>query len=147
MQYPEFVQRVQDLANLDAAAAERAMHATLSTLGETLYRTEQDDLGAQLSKDLRALLSERDTPEANRQRVDRLDVETFYNRVKARTDLGYQQAVQQARAVMAVLHQAVGDGAWQKLRAQFPAEYNDLLAPSDLDRQTLTSGPRRRDGS
>jgi hypothetical protein len=48
---------------------------------------------------------------------------------------------------MAVLHHAIGDGAWQKLRAQFPAEYNDLLAPSDLERQTLTSGPRRADGS
>ncbi len=145
MQYQDFLQQVQDLARLDASAAERAMRATLSTLGETLYRTEQDDLAAQLAKDLRPLLSERDTPEANRQRVDRLSLETFYNRVAARAEVGYQQAVRQARAVMATLRTALDDGAWQKLRAQFPSEYDDMLQPSDPERQTLRSGSSRNE--
>jgi uncharacterized protein (DUF2267 family) len=142
MQYDEFMRKVQAMAGLEAAAAERAARATLSTLGECLYRTEQDDLGAQLPKDLRALLEERDQPEANRQRVDRLNLETFYNRVKARAGVGYQQAVEQARAVMAVLRAALDDGAWAKLGAQFPPEYADLLAPGDLDRQTIRMSPR-----
>ena len=142
MQFPEFMQQVQSLTGLDAAASERAARATFATLGECLYRTEQHDLGAQLSKDLRALFG--DEPEQTRQHVDRLDLEAFYNRVKARADVGYQQAVTQARAVMAVLRAAVGDGAWDKLRQQFPAEYDDLFAPANLERQTIPGGARER---
>ncbi len=142
MQYPEFHQRVQELAGLDPAAAERAMQATLATLGETLYRTEQADLGAQLSKDLRALLSERDTPEANRQRTQRLELQTFYNRVQARAELDHQPAVRAARAVMQVLHDAVGDSVWDQLRDQFPDNYEDLFTPTDIDRQTIPGTPR-----
>jgi uncharacterized protein (DUF2267 family) len=142
MQYPEFHQQVQALSGLDPEAAERALRATLATLGETLYRTEQADLGAQLSKDLRALLSERDTPEANRQRLDRINLETFYNRVQARAELDHQHAVRAARAVMQVLHSAVGEGVWDQLRGQFPDEYQDLLTPTSLDRQTIPGSPR-----
>jgi uncharacterized protein (DUF2267 family) len=142
MQSSEFMRQVQELTGLDAAASERAVRATFSTLSECLYRTEQDDLSAQLSKDLRALFG--DEPEQTRQHVDRLDLESFYNRVKARTGAGFQQAVTQARAVMAVLHAAVGDGAWNKLRQQFPGEYNDLFAPTDLERQTIPGGARER---
>jgi uncharacterized protein (DUF2267 family) len=142
MQYDEFMRRVQEATGLEAAAAERAARATLSTLGETLYRTEQADLTASLPRDLRALLAERDEPEATRQRVDRMDLETFYNRVTARAEAGYQQGVEQARAVMAVLHAALGDGAWKKLRAEFPPEYEDLFAPIDPDRQTLRVSAR-----
>jgi uncharacterized protein (DUF2267 family) len=142
MQYDEFMRRVQETGGLEAAAAERAARATLSTLGEMLYRTEQADLTAALPRDLRALLAERDEPEATRQRVERMDLETFYNRVKARTEAGYQQAVEQARAVMRVLHAALGEGAWNKMRAEFPPEYDDLFAPTDLDRQTLRVSAR-----
>lgn len=142
MQYDEFLRRVRELAGLDAEASERVMRATLSTLGEGLYQTEQEMLESELPKDLRTLLSEREQPEANRQRTDRVRLETFYNRVSARADLGYQPAVRQARAVMAVLRAAVSDGTWQKIRAQFPPEYDDLFAPSDLDRQTLRMSPR-----
>jgi uncharacterized protein (DUF2267 family) len=147
MQYQEFMQQVQSATGLDAAAAESAARATLSTLGECLYRTEQDDLGAQLSRDLRELMSARERPEANRQRVQRLGLEDFYNRVAARAEVGHQQSVEQARAVMTVLHAALGDGAWEKLRAQFPPEYDDLLVPDDLDRQTSRMPGRRTERS
>jgi uncharacterized protein (DUF2267 family) len=50
MQSDEFMSQVQALAGLDPAAAERAARATLSTLGECLYRTEQEDVGAQLAR-------------------------------------------------------------------------------------------------
>jgi uncharacterized protein (DUF2267 family) len=80
--------------------------------------------------------------ENTRQEVERLPLAAFYNRVKARAGVGYQQAVTQARAVMAVLREAVDDGAWAKLREQFPAEYDDLLDPADLDRQTIRLAPR-----
>jgi uncharacterized protein (DUF2267 family) len=142
MQYDEFLRRVQEMAGLDAGAGERAMRATLATLGEGLYRTEQEALESELPSDVRSMLSERDEPEANRQRVERVRLETFYNRVSARAEVGYPQAVRQARAVMAVLRAAVGDGTWQIIRAQFPPEYEDLFAPSDLDRQTVRVSPR-----
>ena len=146
MQSDEFMQQVQDVARVGPEGAERVTRATLATLGEYLYRTEQADFGAQLPPDLRALMNTRAGPEQNRQSTDRMELQDFYNRVSARADLGFQQAVRQSRAVMTVLRAAVSEGAWESLRAQFPSQYDDLLMPADLDRQTIPTSPRSSQG-
>jgi uncharacterized protein (DUF2267 family) len=47
MQYEEFIQRVQERADLGSREeAVRATEAVLGTLGERLYRTERDDVAA-----------------------------------------------------------------------------------------------------
>jgi uncharacterized protein (DUF2267 family) len=85
----------------------RATEATLETLGERLYlhRTEGRHLASQLPKELEEYL-------LKRQGSGHYLLEEFYNRVSARMDTGYPHAVNRARAVMAVLREAVASGEW-----------------------------------
>lgn len=57
-------------------------------------------------------------------------LEEFYNRVTARAGAGYPAAVEQAKAVMATLREAIPAGEWQDLRQELPDEYEELLGAS-----------------
>jgi uncharacterized protein (DUF2267 family) len=128
MNYDDFIQRVQDKANLpDRAAAERVTEATLATLGERLYRTTVDNFGAPLPKQLQELFYRRRPPENTRQDTERFTLEEFFTRVSARANLGFQQASEQGRIVIAVLEEALSPAHMEMLRAELPAEYGRLL--------------------
>lgn len=144
MDYDSFVQQVQAVTKVPTReAAEQLTRETFATLGERLYRTEQGDVGAQLPKELQAVMNSRAKPETTRGRTQRFGVQEFYNRVSARTDLGFQQAVRGARGVMAAFRQAVTPGTWDKLLAELPPEYRDLL---DADPNNLGGPTIRMDG-
>ena len=131
MQYQEIIDRVQQRAGLDTPAdAENVTKAVLATLGECLYRTERHNFKSQLPKELQSALYERRPPENARQA--RVPLEAFYNRVRARADIGFPAAIAQTKAVIAVLQEAVSAGEWADVMDELPSEYNALFeeAPS-----------------
>lgn len=128
MQYNEFIKNVQQKANLNNSdEAARLVEVVLAALGERLYRTERDDLASQLPVELKQALYAVQPPENTRDDVRRFPVEEFYNRVRARTGVGYPAAVQQAKAVMAVLQDAVSAGEIADMMKTLPDEYRELL--------------------
>jgi uncharacterized protein (DUF2267 family) len=128
MQYEEFIQRVQERADLGSREeAVRATEAVLGTLGERLYRTERDDVAAQLPKELERCLLKYVNAATTRRQVDRFGVENFYIRVRGRADLTFPEAVKQSRAAVAILREAISAGEWQDMRSSLPEEYADLF--------------------
>jgi uncharacterized protein (DUF2267 family) len=111
MQYDEFINRVQQYANIDNRAyAERMTRVFLATLGEPLSREETVGLAAQLPKELKDALTETQPLETALSDTFKIDLEEFYNRLKGRLDVPYAEAVRQAKAVSRVLREAVSGG-------------------------------------
>jgi len=129
MQYEALVEKVQQKGALDSPGeAERAIRATLSTLGECLYRTERRHLASQLPKEAKSFLYEYADMEVTRRRAVSFSLEEFYNRVGARIDLTFTHAVKRAKAVVAVLHETLPEGEWAHIMDELPSEYGQLLA-------------------
>ena len=108
MRYHEFIERVQATGELDQDEAVRATRATLATLGERIYRTERDNLAAQLPDDLKAYLHEQVGSRATQRDVEHFSLQEFYNRVGARSDVTYKHAVKRAKAVTPEVLEAHG---------------------------------------
>ncbi len=127
MQYPEFLQRVEEQigatqpATETQRAAERAIIATLETLSERLTGGEANDLTAQLPGELQAPL-QRSAEEA-----EGFSLDEFYRRVAEREGVDIETARNDASAVMTVLRLAVTPGQLDALMAQLPSEFNALF--------------------
>ena len=121
MHYEEFVNRVKDKTGIDTYEnAVQLVFATLQTLGERLSRTHRSHLAAQLPAELKhSLLSA--------QAAEGFKLEEFYNRVVARTSMGYPHVVTNTRKVMDVLKEAVSPGELQDNLAEIPEEYKELF--------------------
>jgi uncharacterized protein (DUF2267 family) len=129
MDYDEFTRLVQDSIGLESPqAAEHLVSATLSTLGERIYRTEQSSIAAQLPAELRQMLAERSQPETTRRHTERYDIEEFFTRVSARAGVNLQAARRQTRAVMAAMRSALSPGAYEQLQASLPADFQELFS-------------------
>ncbi|MFO7918724.1 MAG: DUF2267 domain-containing protein [Anaerolineae bacterium] len=128
MRYHEFVNRIQERGGLDSPAeAEKTIRATLSALGECLYKTERRHLASQLPKEVKEFLYEYvDSSEPIRRRAC-FTLGDFYNRVAARADVTQGPAVERAKAVVAVLREAVPEGEWAHVIREMPDEYDPLL--------------------
>jgi uncharacterized protein (DUF2267 family) len=121
MHTQKFLHRVQERAGLgDHDAALRAVAATLATLAEPLPRAKRAELAAQLPQELKTYLSAR--PE-----TAPFSLEEFYNRVRARADVGYPDAINQARAVVAVLREATSTGTLEHIFRTVRDQYGELL--------------------
>lgn len=121
MQYDEFVGEVQNRARLPSRGdTVRAIRATLETLAERISSGEADDLAAQLPQELGAFLREADTTE-------RFSVDDFFLRVAAKETADLPDAAHHARAVIAVLQEAVTTGELDDIRAQLPENYRPLF--------------------
>jgi uncharacterized protein (DUF2267 family) len=128
MRYHEFIDRVQEEGGFDARdEAETAIRATLSSLGECLYRTERRHLASQLPKEAEDFLYEYGGSEVTRQGAACFTLDAFYTRVGARADVTHTHAVERARAVIAVLREAMPEGEWQHIVREMPNEYRELL--------------------
>jgi uncharacterized protein (DUF2267 family) len=128
MDYDKFVSQVQNRAGFeDRLQAENAIATTFETLGERLYRTDKDQLAAQLPGELKTYLMARQEPGPTRRHVDRFDLEEFINRISARSGLGYPQARKVARVVMAVLAEALPASVLQDAFAELPDEFKKLM--------------------
>ena len=121
MSYGDFVDQVRRQAGLDSNdEAERVTAAALETLGERVYRTEREDLGAQLPMQLRKYLFKRLDTEP-------FELEEFYNRVSSRADVGYPAAVELSRVVMGVLQKAVSAGELEDVLSELPDNFRELF--------------------
>jgi len=121
MDYDTFLQRVQEVAGLAARDdAERIARVVLGTLSERLYRTERGDLASQLPGELRSLM------EAHTD-TDRYDLQEFYRRVALRADVSLADGEAYARAVGAVLREAVTPGQIEKVLGTLPEDYVALF--------------------
>jgi uncharacterized protein (DUF2267 family) len=122
MRYDEFVGRVQHrarLSSLDEAVG--AVRATLAVLGQRLSGGEAGDLAAQLPPEIGRYLREAGMS------GERFGLETFFERVSEQEGMNRPDAVHHARAVIAVLGEAVSPGEIKDVRAQLPAEYDPLF--------------------
>jgi uncharacterized protein (DUF2267 family) len=120
MQYDEFIAQVQQRAGFSSPAeAVLATRATLETLGERLSRVETRQFATQLPKELQGYVHQR--PEGQI-----FALEEFFNRVSAREGVRWQQAVAHARAVIAVVCEAVSPGEIEDIRRELGPEYDAL---------------------
>jgi uncharacterized protein (DUF2267 family) len=127
LQYPEFLHRVEEQINATQPAtetqraAERAIMATLETLGERLTSGEANDLAAQLPGELQAPL-QRSADEA-----EVFSLDEFYGRVAKREGVNIETARNDASVVMRVLKLAATPGQLDDVMAQLPSEFNALF--------------------
>ena len=128
MQKEEFLTKVQNLGGLENEdQALKMTEVFLATLGEWLYRTECQKLAAQLPKEFESFLFDVHNPEQSSSEVLHYPLGEFYNRVKARTNVGWEQAVEGTKAVAEVLRQAVSAGQIEDVMRQLPDEFDELF--------------------
>ncbi len=121
MRYEEFVDQVRrKLGVRDPEPIERVVIATLSTLGQRINKVDRQILSSPLEPRLKQAILR--YPEA-----DRFDLEEFYNRVGARANVGYAEAVEGSRAVIAALRELEGDPEMEKVLGKLPSEYRELF--------------------
>ena len=121
MQHDEFIGEVQARARLASRGdAERATRAVLETLGERLAGGQPHNLAAQLPEEIGRHLEDR-------QGVGKLSLHDFFEKVSERTGADLPDAIHQARAVIAVVGEAVSQGEMEKVRQQLPEEYAPLF--------------------
>jgi uncharacterized protein (DUF2267 family) len=134
MRYHELVEMVQKEGALDTQAeAETALRATLSSLGECLYRTERRHLASQLPKKAKGFLSEFVDSKVTREGAACLTIQEFYDRVGARADVTRSRAMERAKAVAAVLRRALPEGEWRHIILEMPKAYRELLAEGETE--------------
>jgi uncharacterized protein (DUF2267 family) len=121
MQHDEFIGEVQARARLSSRGeAERATRAVLETLGERLAGGQPHNLSAQLPEEIGRHLE-------GRRGVDKLSLDQFFEKVSERTGADLPDAIHQARAVIAVVGEALSQGEMDKVRQQLPEEYAPLF--------------------
>jgi uncharacterized protein (DUF2267 family) len=122
MQFDDFVTRVQEQTRLDTRdEAIQITRAVLETLGERLDRKVRNGVEAQLPNELKEFLL------ARAEHGDLYDVHEFYNRVGARADLTYGNAMERTRQVISVLREAIPDGEIEDILEDLPPEYGGLF--------------------
>ena len=132
MRFHELVEMVQKEGALESQAeAEKALRATLSSLGECLYRTERRHLASQLPKKAKGYLSEFVDSKVTREGAACLTIQEFYDRVGARADVTRSRAMERAKAVATVLRQALPEGEWRHIILEMPKAYQELLAEGE----------------
>ena len=121
MKYSDFLGTVQNQARLGTeSAAVSAVRATFETLGERLAGGQADHVAAQLPEELGYYLRQAGKDES-------FELDTFYERVSEREGVDLPDAVYHAKVVMKVLEEATSTGEMRDMRAQLPAEFEDLF--------------------
>jgi uncharacterized protein (DUF2267 family) len=122
VKFGEFVGRVQSRARLASEGeALKATRATLEVLGQRLAGGEPGNLGAQLPEEIARFL------QGDGGAGERFDLDEFFRRVSEREGVDLPVAVHHARAVIAVLQEAVSGGEIEDVRSQLPADYDPLF--------------------
>jgi len=122
MQFDDFIHRVQEQARLGTRdEAISITKAVLETLGERLDRKVRNGLESQIPNELKDFLLAREED------ADRYNLREFYNRVGARADLKYQEAMERMRQVFSVLREAIPEGEIQDILESLPSEYEALF--------------------
>jgi uncharacterized protein (DUF2267 family) len=124
VKYDQFIKHVQEFAQLNSREdAERATRATLETIKERIVGNEASQLAAQLPKELGEALRGREGEDGQYFRIDE-----FYQRVSEKEGVEPTVAANHAKAVFAVLQQAVTPGEFADVQANFSDDYEELFA-------------------
>jgi len=134
MRYHEFVRRVQEKGSFDSPEeAVTAIRATLSSLGECLYRTERRHLASQLPKEAKGFLFDYVDSEVRRPSAACLTLQEFYDRVGARAEVTRTRAIERAKAVVGVLEEGLPAGEWEHIVEEMPKTYRELLGQESAE--------------
>jgi uncharacterized protein (DUF2267 family) len=126
VKYHEMVAALKRTADLASdEEADRALRATLRTLGERLAGGQPFDLASQLPEELK-----NDLPPWGP--GDPFDLDEFYRRVADREGVDPETAERHARAAVAVIRQAVSSGEFDDVLAQLPKGYAELTDVSHV---------------
>jgi uncharacterized protein (DUF2267 family) len=120
MDHETFIDRVAREAAIDRDAAERAVRATLQTLGERIDRNEARQLAGELPPEIAPWLATT-TP------AERFDADEFLRRVAQRTGGDLAAARRQTAAVLDALAAAVSGEEWDDMVAELPQDFAPLL--------------------
>lgn len=116
-----FIDLVATEAHLPREEAERAVHATLQTLGERIDREQARQLAAQLPPGIAPWIATT-TP------AEGFDADAFAERVARRADLDDHTARRAASAVLDAVARSVSRKEWEDMVAELPAGF-ELLTP------------------
>jgi uncharacterized protein (DUF2267 family) len=126
MEHDELIGQLQQRARLDSRGhAERAVRATLETLGERLTAGAATNLAAQLPVELGDHL--RATAVPHGEEPEPFDSDEFLNRVSWRERTDPPAAAFHARAALEMVEEATSGGTLQKVRQQLPDDYDRLF--------------------
>jgi uncharacterized protein (DUF2267 family) len=120
-----FLERVSERTGLDRDEAERATAAVLETLAERIAGGEVRDLISRLPARFHEPLEEGD--ERSGGKAVPMSLEGFIARVAEREGVDEFRARDHARAVLATLHEQVGDDEWTDVTAELPREYDEVV--------------------
>jgi len=121
MQYHDFIGKVQNQARLGTTGeAVRATRATLEVLGKRMHETEAKHLAAQLPAEVGNFL-------IDGQENQTFGLDEFFERVSKSANVDLPDAAHHARAVIAVVREAVSMGQMEDVRAQLPDEFDPLF--------------------
>jgi uncharacterized protein (DUF2267 family) len=120
MDYKDFVDNVAEAIDGDPRAAERAVRATLQTLGERIGADESRRLVAELSPELGPWLHTAGGPAA-------FDAEEFVRRVAGRESVDPVTAERHVRAVLIALSRVVSNDEYSHLKGRLSKDYAPLL--------------------
>lgn len=123
MQYGRFITSVFERAELDRDQAEKATHATLSTLAERLRGGEYTDLASQLPQELQDAVLEAERAGEGRS----LSAEEFVAIVAKRESAGIDEAGPHVKAVLTTVRDAITQGEFDDLLSQLPDDFAELV--------------------
>ena len=123
MKYDEFIAQVQRRADLNSRdEADRAVRATLETLGERLAGGEAKDLASQLPPEIASYLEQ---PLAGA--GESYTLNEFFQRVSDREGVALPEGTFHARVVIGLISEVVTMGEIENVRAQLPVEFRELF--------------------
>lgn len=120
MQYTDFIAKVQAKSGLSKEEAIQVTQAVLGTLAQRLTRVKRDHLAAQLPTELKAVVNDAG-------KSDVFSLESFYERVAARSDSSFHKSLENSRNVMSVLQEALSKGELENIFTELPPEFDELL--------------------
>lgn len=124
MKFDEFMGKVQNLAALGTTGDTlKAVRATLEVLSQRLVRGEAADLAAQLPSEIQEYLV---LPGG----AERFGVEEFFRRVAEKEGVSPALGEKHARAVIAVITEAVSSGEIKDVLSELPKEFHALFTPA-----------------
>jgi uncharacterized protein (DUF2267 family) len=126
LSFDEWVNRVAELAKIDDRnRAARATEAVLEVLAMRITAGQVEDLAPFVPVQLRRALENGVARSGGK--AMRLSLEEFLREVARRERLPRGEAFKHARAVLAVLREAVGEKEFSDMVAQLPGEFRELL--------------------
>ncbi len=119
----EFLRAVQErLGFTDKAEVETAVRSVLAATADRLTPEEANDLAGQLPHEVADFIRRR------RPAVQKMDYDTYINRIQRDLDLMEPtQAERVVRGVLGVVRDAVGEGEWEDVVSQMPADMKEMF--------------------